>query len=142
MNRRTMHCLIAFVLLASSAAGQNAPAPVELPIDISASELQSRSLEAVGGAQALSRLQSSISRGTVEIAGLEQTGTYEMHEKAPAKTLTRVSLGGVEMLEGCDGKAAWEKNGNDVKTLEGAELQQALADCVFLAYLDWRRTYK
>jgi hypothetical protein len=131
------------VLITHTGAAQNrSPQVVELPVDISAEELRKRYVGALGGEAALAGLKSAISRGTVEISGLEQPGKVEMYETAPGRTMTRIVVGDLEIAEGCDGKSAWEKDPDGVKALGGEELRDALRDCGFLLYQDLPRTYK
>jgi hypothetical protein len=130
------------LLLAHVAAAQSrAPEVTELPVDITAEELQKRYLDALGGEAALAGLRSSISRGSIEITGLDQPGRVEVFEARPARTMTRIVVGDLEIAEGCDGTVAWEKDPSGVKALQGDELREALLDCGFPLYQDLKRTY-
>jgi hypothetical protein len=122
-------------------AQDRAPEVTVLKTDISVEDLQKRYLEAMGGEAALSSLKSLISRGTVEIAGLDQPGKVEVYEKAPGRTLTRMVIAGSEMLEGCTETSAWEKDPDGVKSLQGDELRDAVRNCAFLDVQDLKRTY-
>jgi hypothetical protein len=142
VSRSIGRCVVVCLLLTHVGAAQSrAPEVSELPVDISAEELQKRYVDALGGEAALAGLRSYISRGSVEISGLDQPGRVEMYDARPGRTMLRIVVGDIEIAEGCDGTSAWEQDPDGVKVLQGDELREALLDCVFLLYQDLKRTY-
>lgn len=143
MKNRLVCAAFAALFAAHTASAQHGAAVRELPVDISEDELSRRFTSALGGEEAWSRLQTTIAKGTVEIRGIKGPGSVEMVEKAPNLSYTRTVLpGGVEVVNGCDGRTAWEGDANGANVLEGGELRDALDDCAFLALVDLKRTYE
>lgn len=131
-------------LALAAATVQDAPAIRELPVDISGPELRKRVRAAIGQEDAWSHVKTLRSRGALEIEGVEGAGTFEELKGEGGRVRLRISMpgGGGETLEGCDGPVAWEKDDEGVRDLKGAELVEALDDCVFLAPFDLDSVYK
>src|SRR5262245_21317324 len=65
-------------------------------------------MQASGGRQAVEKITSRMTKGTVEFSTMGLKGEMENYAKAPNKTLTIINLSGVgEFREGDDGKIAW-----------------------------------
>jgi len=143
MKYRMVCAAFAALLVVHAAAAQDyVPDVRELPVDISADELSSRFTAALGGEDAWSRMQTTITKGTIEVRGVRGTGWVETYEKAPNLTYMRTVLpGGIELTQGCDGRTAWEGDAGGANVLGGGELREALDDCAFLALVDLKKTY-
>jgi hypothetical protein len=143
MKYRMVCAAFAALLVVHPAAAQDyVPDVRELPVDISEDELSRRFTSALGGEEAWSRLETTITKGTVEVRGVRGSGWVETYEKAPNLTFMRTVLpGGIEVTQGCDGRTAWEGDAHGANVLDGGELREALDDCAFLALVDLKRTY-
>ncbi len=84
-----------------------------------ADELIEKHLAAVGGREAISKMQSRIETGTITISmqGAEVTGTVEVYNKVPNKTrvlikLDLTAMGAAEMTidQRCDGETGYQIN--------------------------------
>jgi hypothetical protein len=143
---KTLRLCIAFAVLfaALSTAGQQQTGDAkQLPLDITLDTLLVKYQTAMGGAEASSKLGSAVSKGEIEISGLEEKGSFEAYEKAPNLMLLRMNFpGGMKSQQGCDGKIAWEQDEDGVKEYQGVELAEELRDCDFLSDFDLKRTYK
>src|SRR5580700_12052826 len=65
-------------------------------------------VQAIGGRAAWMKLNSRVSKGTIEIPAMDNlTGTLEIHEKALNSMLAVISLGGGAFEQGFDGSTAW-----------------------------------
>jgi C-terminal processing protease CtpA/Prc len=88
---------------------ERARAWIEVDGEQSVEEVLERWVRATGGREALERVRSRVSRGTITIQGLR--GTYVCSEAAPGLRRTRMELGGFGTIEeGCDGQAAWMRS--------------------------------
>ena len=68
-------------------------------------------IQATGGRQAVEKITSRVTKGTVELSTMGLKGEIESYAKAPNKTLTIINLSGLgEFREGYDGKIAWSQN--------------------------------
>src|SRR5215813_4835567 len=68
-------------------------------------------IQASGGRQAVEKITSRVTKGTVELSTMGLKGDIEIYAKAPNKTLTIINLSGLgEFREGYDGKIAWSQN--------------------------------
>jgi hypothetical protein len=68
-------------------------------------------IQASGGRQAVEKITSRVTKGTVELSAMGLKGEIESYAKAPSKTLTIINLSGLgEFREGYDGKIAWSQN--------------------------------
>jgi hypothetical protein len=68
-------------------------------------------IQATGGRQAVEKIASRVTKGTVELSAMGLKGEIESYAKAPNKTLTIINFSGLgEFREGYDGKIAWSQN--------------------------------
>jgi outer membrane lipoprotein-sorting protein len=118
--------LIAILCVAAAAAfGQAAKpaAPAKLP---TAQEIVAKYTKAIGGREAMEKIKSWTTKGTVEISPMGLKGTFEQIASAPDRSMTTMSITGLgDLIEGYDGKTAWAINpiqGSRERT--GAELLQ------------------
>src|SRR3984885_11998062 len=100
-------------------------------------------VQAIGGRAAWMKLNSRVSKGTIEIPAMDNlTGTLEIHEKAPNFMLAVISLGGGAFEQGFDGTTAWCNNPRDgLRVLTGGELDDARREADFYHPLDLRKIY-
>jgi zinc protease len=100
-------------------------------------------VQAIGGRAAWMKLNSRVSKGTIEIPAMDNlTGTLEIHEKAPNFMLAVISLGGGAFEQGFDGTTAWSNNPRDgLRVLTGGELDDARREADFYHPLDLRKNY-
>jgi len=143
MSRITLKSALFLFSCVSIGLAAQAPQVQQLPVDISPADLGKRARAAIGDEQAWKSVTSTVSRGVIEIQGIDKVGTIEEIEASPNLSYMRLAIPGViDSSQGCDGRVAWEKDGEGVRELEGVELKEALDDCLFLASLDMERTYK
>src|SRR3984885_4551674 len=92
-----------------------------------------RYVQAIGGRAAWMKLNSRVSKGTIEIPAMDNlTGTLEIHEKAPNFMLAVISLGGAAFEQGFDGNVGGAENPqNGLRELSGGELDHAHRDAIF-----------
>lgn len=135
--------LMAFVFglsLAGQAAGQATSAPAPAKPAMNADELVEKHLAAIGGREALKKLESRVATGTISMSvqGNTISGPAEMTAKAPNKSRTYFKLdlsgmgaGEVVVDQRCDGKSAWVSNSmQGDRDITGSQLQ-ALLNSVF-----------
>src|SRR5579863_2355202 len=81
-------------------------------------------VNAIGGRAAWTKLNSRVSKGTIEIPSMNNLrGSVEIHEKAPNSMLAVITLGGAVFEQGFDGTTAWSDDPqNGLRVLSGAEL--------------------
>jgi hypothetical protein len=110
--------LLVVVLGPAVAAGAEAAGAGEkLP---SGKEVIRRSIEAIGGKEALSELENRVGEGTFEIKGLGIKGKLVTCQAKPNKNYTRIEIGGIGAIEqGTDGNVVWELN-----PLTGARIKE------------------
>ena len=88
----------------------------------SADQILDKYVAAIGGEAAWHKLNSRVSKGTIEIPAMSLSGTVESHEKAPNSMLVVVNIGGAAFQRGCDGTTAWADDPqNGLRTETGAE---------------------
>jgi zinc protease len=127
----------------ASAATTQAPAAASpsavLP---SADEILVKYVAAIGGEAAWRKLNSRVSKGTIDIPAMSISGTVELHEKAPDFSLAVVSLGGAIFQRGFDGTAAWSDDPqNGLRTLSGAEAEDSKRQADFYHQLNMHKYY-
>ncbi|HEY4948736.1 MAG TPA: hypothetical protein VIH88_00245 [Candidatus Acidoferrales bacterium] len=100
-------------------------------------------VQAIGGRAAWLKLNSRVSKGTIEIPAMNNlNGTVEIHEKAPNLMLAVINLGGAAFEQGFDGKIAWSDNPqNGLRELSGGELDDARHEANFYHALELRKLY-
>jgi zinc protease len=146
--------LCATSLLYAQAAAPAKPAPAATPQPPSAAKqapdaaAQSKSLpsprsivdkyvQAIGGRKAIMAHSSSHATGTMTVAGAGITGTIDIYNAKPNKSLSKVTISGIgEILEGFDGTRGWGISPMTGPSLaEGAELEQKRFDADFYSDL-------
>lgn len=120
---------------------QEQPAPAaKLP---PAAEIMARHIKAIGGRDALQSVSSRHVIGTISMPSAGLSGTFEMFEAKPNKSVMRIAIAGVgEMTEGFDGKLAWSINPmSGPSVLDGKQLEEKKLDADFLSDLQPEKRY-
>jgi outer membrane lipoprotein-sorting protein len=108
----------------------------------SADQILDKYIAAIGGEAAWHKLNSRVSKGTIEIPAMSLSGTVEVHDKAPGSSLAVVSLGGATFQRGCDGTTAWADDPqNGLRTLSGAEADDSKRQADFYHQINMRKYY-
>ena len=129
-----------FAMLASAIA--QTPPPAAKP-DMSVEEIVKKSLEATGPEAARDKVKSRVAKATIEIPAQGITGTGEIYEKAPNKSLSILNINGVgEIIQGCNGKIAWAKDPfTGLREKSGGELMAALRDADSDGEANWKKYF-
>ena len=143
----TLGLLCVFTAQAQDAA--KPAAPVATPSATKAAALPTADqvldhyVQAIGGRAAWLKLNSRVSKGTIEIPAMNNlSGTVEIHEKAPNSMLAVINLGGAAFEQGFDGKIAWSDNPQSgLRELSGGELDDARHEANFYHALELRKLY-
>jgi hypothetical protein len=100
-------------------------------------------VQAIGGHAAWMKLNSRVSKGTIEIPAMNNlTGTVEIHEKAPNLMLAVINLGGAAFEQGFDGNIGWSDNPqNGLRELSGGELDDARREANFYHAVELKKNY-
>jgi len=99
-------------------------------------------VNAIGGQAAWQKLNSRVSKGTIDIPAANLSGTVEVHEKAPDSMIAVVNIGGSVFERGFDGTIGWSDDPmNGQRTLTGAELDDSKRQADFYHQLDIRNHY-
>src|SRR5580693_10333132 len=100
-------------------------------------------VQAIGGRAAWMKLNSRVSKGTIEIPAMDNlTGTVEIHEKAPNLMLAVINLGGAAFEQGYDGNVGWSDNPRDgLRELSGGELDDARREANFYHAVELKKNY-
>ena len=90
-------------------------------------------VQAIGGRKAILSHSSSHATGSFTVGGAGITGTVDIYNAKPAKSLVKTTIGGIgEIVEGFDGTRAWGISPMTGPTLpEGPELAQKQFDADF-----------
>ncbi len=105
-----------------------------------------KSIEALGGKEALKKLTCRVSKGTVEFTGgpgPATKGTVTLYEAAPNKRRYVVQLPQLTREVGTDGEVYWElDHAQNPRLREGEEKAVAERQADFYAALHWRQHYE
>jgi hypothetical protein len=97
---------------------------------------------ASGGRAAWQKLNSRVSKGTVDLPAMNVSGTLDMREKAPDRMLVRVTISGSVFSQGFDGHVGWSSDPqNGLHEQTGAELAETKREADFYHLLDFRKIY-
>jgi zinc protease len=135
IRRRGPFLIILSLLIVLTASGN---VLAELP---TGEEVMQKSIEAIGGEEALARHHNCLVKGKMSISGIDMDLTIYTAEPNLQYLLFESAMIG-KMESGCNGEAAWDLSvmqGASVK--EGKELEKALFDATFNAELYWRERY-
>jgi hypothetical protein len=102
-------------------------------------------VKAIGGREAVQKINSRVSKGTFELASLAGVkGQLEVYEKAPNKQVSFINIPGIgEEAEGFDGAVAWELEPDSgvVHEKTGLELASARREADFYEDLRFKELY-
>lgn len=121
---------ILFALILSFSTQFFAQENAKLP---TANEVFTKYINAIGGKEAYTQNTSRIYKGTLEIAIMNITGTFEMFFKSPNKSLVSLDItGSGENKNGFDGTVAWAKNAiQGLRTKSGNEFESVKSNADF-----------
>jgi hypothetical protein len=125
---------------ATSATPSAAKPAATLP---TADQVLDHYVQAIGGRAAWMKLNSRVSKGTIEIPAMNNlSGTVEIHEKAPNLMLAVINLGGAAFEQGFDGNVGWSDNPRDgLRELSGGELDDARREANFYHAVELKKNY-
>lgn len=108
-----------------------------------AGEVIERHIKAIGGRDVVMGHSSRHVTGTVTMPSAGLTGSFEVFEAKPNKTVMRMNLAGVgEMNEGFDGTVAWSTSPvTGPAILEGKQLEEKKLDAEFFGDLHLEKRY-
>jgi hypothetical protein len=108
-----------------------------------AQEIFDRYAQAIGGRAAWEKLTSRVSRGTIQVEGLDGTGTLLVYERAPNLQLSVLTLpNGAVVRDGFDGKAPWEQDpAGVVKEVTGARGADTRAEADFYSEIELAKLF-
>lgn len=99
-------------------------------------------IEALGGKAAIEKVTSRVSKGIVEVPGLETKGTIEVYEAAPNKLVRIVKIpGAMAWATGFDGSAGWWFNADKNKVEDRKDVANAKAEADFYQTLKLRERF-
>ncbi|HER43575.1 MAG TPA: hypothetical protein ENO08_03860, partial [Candidatus Eisenbacteria bacterium] len=136
-------CLLSTLLLARpaepAAEGGAEPAAeggAEPAAEGGADELLRRTLDALGGAGALSEIRSIVSTADIEMPGLGVKGTMASRRMMPCLYRIDIRLGFFEISQGCDGDGMWriDSNGMLVHLQDPASAAERVTICLIESY--------
>jgi hypothetical protein len=108
----------------------------------SADQILDKYVAAIGGEAAWRKLNSRVSKGTIDIPAMSISGTVEVHEKAPDLSLAIVNLSGATFKRGFDGATAWSDDPqNGLRTESGAEADDSKRQADFYHQLNMHKYY-
>jgi zinc protease len=87
-------------------------------------DILAKYVAAIGGRAAISKMTTRVSKGTLQIIGVQEWGTAESYAKAPNKYCSIITIpGGGEIRRGFDGHTAWLQSPDiGIAELSGQEL--------------------
>jgi D-alanyl-D-alanine-carboxypeptidase/D-alanyl-D-alanine-endopeptidase len=103
-------------------------------------EVMERSIDAMGGREALSKIQNRVTTATIEMPQMGLAGTITSYQARDNKGYTKVDFAGLMSTEqGCDGETVWELN-----PMTGPKVFQGQERAIMLFLyrfddLDWRQ---
>jgi len=124
---------LSFLWIGSTCQAQNLP---------KGEDLIEMYLQASGGKEAYAKLKNRVSRGTVELTGLNRKGTIAIFEAAPNLFLEEMVLDDLGTYrQGSNGRVAWDHLPDGVHIKAGKEKAIFLRTCQFNADLNWRKVF-
>jgi hypothetical protein len=92
-----------------------------------------RNIAAMGGHEALTRIQNRTLRGTIEVEPLGIEGTFTIVQARPNKVYMKLDTQGLGVIErGCDGTVFWERREQEpLRRFQGDELDLHLLTAFF-----------
>jgi tetratricopeptide (TPR) repeat protein len=118
--------------------GQSVTKSGSLTVD----EVLKRLVEAIGGTAAMNAVNSRVTKGTLDVAGISRGGSFESYEVAPNKSFTVIQahpMGTAEL--GFNGRTGWATSGTRRRLLKGEELATVQRESNFYAWLNMKTVY-
>jgi zinc protease len=105
-------------------------------------QILDRYVAAMGGSANLKKLLSRVMTGTISVPSMQLSGTVEIHEKAPNRTLGTITINGASYRQGFDGTAGWTDDpANGLRDQTGDELAETRRESDFYHALDLHELY-
>ncbi len=124
--KRIMTVILLSLAVAGAAFAQEAkPKPADaMP---TADQIIDKYVQALGGKAAIEKVNSRVTKGSLEIPAVGVSGTVETYEKGPNKAITIATIPGVGVIqEAYDGSVAWSDNPmTGLRDKSGVELANA-----------------
>lgn len=111
---------------------------------ISAETVLNKFTTATGGRAAYERIKTSVTKGTLQVAGQNLSGTMEVYTKEPGKILMVSNIQGVgETRVGFNGEVGWSKDPlTGLRTLQTTELVGLKQQAAATDPGNWKKLYK
>jgi outer membrane lipoprotein-sorting protein len=109
----------------------------------SVNQILANYVAAIGGRDAIAKITSRVSKGTIEVVGTPSAGTVESYAKAPNKYMSVITIPGYGEIRRCyTGTAAWV-NGPETgfQDLSGQDLSSMQRSSDFYQVLDLAKLY-
>ena len=107
-----------------------------------AEQILDRCVAAEGGSANLRRLLSRVMTGTISVPSMSWSGTVEIRQKAPNRSLAVILINGASYRQGFDGEAGWtDEPKYGLRDQTGAELAETRRDSDFYHTLDLRKLF-
>jgi len=139
MKRKFTVLLIGLAMAVTAFAQGGAPKS-DLP---TADQILDKYVQAIGGKAVIEKQTSRYSKGTLEIPAFGASGTAEVYEKAPNKTITIVNIPGFGIINDCfDGTIGWAQDPqNGMRDKSGPELAASKLDAEFYKPIKIKELY-
>jgi hypothetical protein len=127
----------------TSAANTDSPAIDTSGPMPSVDQIIEKYIEVVGGRDAITKVNSRATKGTIEIPGVSRGGTFELYAKAPNKALTIMNVHPLGLVtQGFNGAAGWYQTGRTrSRSLRGTELSALGRNSDFYSPLGMKSNY-
>ncbi|HXX18545.1 MAG TPA: hypothetical protein VEJ46_04025 [Candidatus Acidoferrum sp.] len=133
---------LAFPSFAQSSETTPAAAAAAAPAMPTAEQVLDRYLEAMGGRAALQKLTSRVMTGTLSVPSMQLSGTVEIREKAPNRTLGKITINGAVYRQAFDGTTGWTDDPtNGLRDQTGMELAETRRESDFYHAIDLHKLY-
>ena len=108
-----------------------------------ANQLINKYVKALGGRVAIGKINSRVTKGSLEIPAVGASGTVETYEKSPNKAITIATIAGVGVMqEAFDGSVAWSNNPmTGLRDKAGVELANAKLEAELYKPLKLKQLY-
>ena len=133
----------AFAQKAKPKAGVKSSARAKAVRMPTANQIIKKYVQALGGKAAIQKINSRVTKGSLEIPAVGVSGTLEIYEKSPNKAITIATIAGVgTMQESFDGRVAWSNNPmTGLRDKSGVELANAKLEAELYKPLKLQQLY-
>ena len=134
--------VLSIMQVAGAQASAQALAAASTKTQPTVDQIIEANIEALGGKAAIEKVTSRVSKGTVEVIGLEAKGTIEVYEAAPDKLVRIVKIPGtMAWATGFDGSTGWWFNAEKNKVEDRKDVATAKAEADFYQTLKLRERF-